>query len=128
MHVDVLDEFYYVNISLHSCNAQYVPVDSIIHVRFDLAHEFDLINNRSSSLTTVVSSLVKFSLVIPVVEDVEVTNNSTKVTCIKSLFLEFFNVIFVLFFLGDMKFSWVHGSLGIIFCMSLDPVKNIWCT
>ena len=80
----------------YSHDAESVPIDSITSINFSFTLEVDLIDCKSSGLGTIDSSSVSSSLIIPLVEDSEVANVSTKVTCIRSLVL---NMILVLLFL-----------------------------
>ena len=68
--------------------------------------------------------MVNSTLVINIVEDTEVENISTKVTCIRYLFLDILDMIMVFLFLGAMNFSWIHGFLRLILCRLLDLIRN----
>ena len=104
LQVGVHDEFDYFTSLLGSYNDEFVPIDSIIAFGFDLPHEFDIIDYRSSCLSALETSLVDFALVMNIVENIELIGNiHTKVTHIYHIFL-------FIFFRHNhgIVVSWIH--------------------
>ena len=68
LKVYVLDESNCFSKFLDSSDYDFVPIGSIIAIKFNVCHEFDLINHRSLGISTLESSLIHSSLVMNFVE------------------------------------------------------------